>query len=396
MKKYSSIALVIIAAICIGFFSYRANLPHKTNPGNNTLQNKNTNSISVRESNVSDVISDIPVQQRNNERILFVRPASNKTLKVYTIGIDGRNLKELLTLDRRSFNTTVYGSTFDSVANRREVITDKTTINNIENNLDKFKNALLNYPIFTFSKNFCAYSMPIEESDIAKSAGEKGVAGGICFKGVFLTDMKTNKTVRLDRELINQEPHSSFSKDGSLFVSSISFSHNGKFLFVVSYLDNDLSVFSTEQMKFIGTFHINVHSVWQVDKVQNNLYFLAGTDTSNVFQFDMDKKELKPLTNSQQSSFAISPDDQNLVFTETDMEGKSYLGILNLADGTIKRIDYPEGEIAGFVLDSKHLIIKRYYKLSNTDIHYHMAMYLLNLNSLKEAKIYAETPYLID
>jgi len=393
MKKYLiSIVLIIIATICIGFFLYRTNLSYKTNKGSNTLQN--TNNTSIQESNISDVISDISDQERNTEEILFLIPVSNNTLKVYTIGIDGRNLKELLALDRRSFNTTVYGSTFDSVAYRKEVITDKTTINNIKNDLDKFKDALLNYPIFTFSKNFYAYSMPIEESDFAKSTVENGVTGGVCFKGVFLRNVETGKTVRIDKDLINQIPNSLFSKDGNLFVSSLSFSHDGKFLFVTSYPNDDLSVFSMEQMKFTGTFRMNVHHIWEVDKVLNSFYFLAGTDSSNIVQFDMDKKEPKPLTDCQESSYAISPDNKNLVFTETEtyIDGKSDLGILDLVSGTIKKIDYAkENEIAGFVHDSKHLIIKRYYKLSDTDINYHIAIYLLNLDTLKEAKIYAET-----
>ncbi len=124
-----------------------------------------------------------------------------------------------------------------------------------------------------------------------------------------------------------------------------------------------------------------------VDRVLNNLYFAGGTDASNVFEFDIEKEELKPLTNCPESTFSVSPDNKNLVFIETHLDGKSDLGILNLENGTLKRIDYPKGgEIAGFVLDSKHLIIKR-----STDINYHIAIYLLNLNTLKEAKIYAET-----
>ena len=52
---------------------------------------------------------------------------------------------------------------------------------------------------------------------------------------------------------------------------------------------------------------------------------------------------------------------------------------------------YPdEIEIAGFVANSKHLIAERHYKLSDTDIRCHTAVYLINLDTLKEAKIYAE------
>lgn len=396
MKKYSIILAIIIAIICIGFFLYRETLNYKINQGSNNSQN--SNSISVQESNISDVISDRSLQERKTEEILFVTPVSNNTLKVYTIGIDGKNLKELLSLDRNLFKTTIIGNNFDIMAFFKPVIIGKTTINNIEKNLYKFRYALLNYGRFVFSKDFFVYSMPVDESDFAKSEEEKGLMGNaVCTKGVFLCNLKTGKTMQIDKDLVNKIPDTSFSKDGSLFVNSFSFSHDGKYLFITFYPNDDLLIFSMEQMKFIETFHINMYYISGVDKVQNNLYFLAGTDSSNIYQFDMDKKELKPLTNCQESSFAISPDDQNLVFTETvftetDMKGKSYLGILNLTNGTIKRINYPgESEIVGFVVDSKHLILKRYYKLSDTDINYHIAIYLLNLDTLKEARIYAET-----
>jgi WD40 repeat protein len=242
--------------------------------------------------------------------------------------------------------------------------------------------------------------MPIEESDIATHSGEKGIAGNACwvFKGVYLHNIETGKTVRIDSDLINQVPSSSFSRDGSLFITSLSFSHDGKFLFITSPPDY-LLIFSVEQMKFIKVFNTNdifAFSIHNVDKALDNLYILAGTDSSNVFQFDMDKKELKSITNCQECqelSYAISPDNKSLVFIETNFDGKTDLGIVNLANGTIKMIDYPrESEIAGFVSDSKHLIITHHYKLSDTDIiNSHIAIYLLNLNTLKEAKIYAES-----
>jgi len=174
-----------------------------------------------------------------------------------------------------------------------------------------------------------------------------------------------------------------------LFVHSLSFSHDGKFLFLVSLPKNDLSVFSMEQMKFTGTFHIDVGRMRNVDRVLNNLYFAGGTDASNVFEFDIEKEELKPLTNSPESTFSVTPDDKNLVFIETHLDGKSDLGILNLENGTLKRIDYPKGgEIAGFVSDSKHLILKRYHVISVNFSK--LDIYLLDLNTLKEQKIYAE------
>ena len=367
MKKYSSIALIIIATICIGFFLYRANLPYKTNQGSNTSQN--TNSISVQESNISDVISDIADQERNTEEILFARTVSDNAFEVYTIGINGKNLNKLLTVNKGNLP-------------HIDVNTDQSTVNYIKNNLDRFKDAFT-HPLYVFSKNFYAYSMPIEENDV--------VSGGGYYKGVFLCNVETNKTVQIDRDLTHQLPSSLFSQDGSLFVSSLSFSHDGKFLFLCSW--NYLSVFSIEQIKFTGIFHIDVGRMRNVDRVLNNLYFAGGTDASVIFKFDIEKEELKPLTNCPESTFSVSPDNKNLVFIDGFcLDGKNYLGILNLENGTLKKIDYPkESEITGFVSDSKHLIIKRYYKLSDTDINYHIAIYLLNLNTLEEAKIYAET-----
>ncbi|PIV55869.1 MAG: hypothetical protein COS15_02750 [Caldiserica bacterium CG02_land_8_20_14_3_00_36_38] len=361
MKKYLSIILIIVvSAFSICFFLYKVGKPSR--------------------------------QVSTTPEILFVRAASNNTIfKVCTIGIDGKNLRELFTVNNLLNSNPIYSAL---VQTGWVVTTDQTNVNYIKNNLGKFKDAFA-HPLCAFSKDFYAYSTPIEESDIATHSGEKGIAGNVCgvFKEVYLCNVETGKTVRLDKELVNQLPDNSFSKDGSLFVHSLSFSHDGKFLFLVSLPKNDLSVFSMEQMKFTGTFHMSVHLIRNVDKVLNNLYLSAGTDSSNIFQFNMDKKELKPLTNCQESSFAISPDNQNLVFIETNLVGKTDLGVLNLSTGTIKRIDYPnESEIAGFVSDSKHLIIKRYYKLSDTDTDYHIAIYLLNLNTLKEAKIYAESP----
>ncbi len=386
MKKYLIIALIIIASICIGFFLYKVNHPGRINQGSNTSQN--TNNLSVQESNISDVISDISDQERNTAEILFIRPVSKNIFKVCTIGIDGKNLKELFTVDNSVLNSNPIYSTL--IQGGGVVTTDQTNVNYIKNNLGKFKNAFT-HPLHDLSKNFYAYPMPIEESDIATSADGKGISGNVVdvFKGVYLCNVETGKTVRLDKDLVNQMPDSSFSKDGSLFVTCLSFSHDGKFLFVTS-IPNYLSIFSMEQMKFIEIFNTNdvfAYYIHNVDKALNSLYILAGTDSSNVYKFDMDKKELKPLTNCPESTFSISPDNQSLVFTETYIDGKSDLGILNLENGTLKRIDYPKGgEIAGFVLDSKHLIIKR-----STDINYHIAIYLLNLNTLKEAKIYAET-----
>lgn len=348
MKKYLSIVLIIaVSTFIVCFFLYKA-----THSGR----------IS-HESNTSE--------------ILFTSDVSDDAFEVCTIGINGKNLKELLTINKGNLRHT-------------DVNTDQTTVDYIKNNLDRFKDAFTRQ-LCVFSKNLYAYSTPIEESDIKTSAEGKGVSGGGYYKGVFLCNVETNKTVQIDRDLTHRLPSSLFSQDGSLFVHSLSFSHDGKFLFLCSL--NYLSIFSTEQMKFTGTFHMSVHLIRNVDKVLNNLYLSAGTDSSNIFQFNMDKKELKPLTNCQESSFAISPDNQNLVFIETNLVGKTDLGVLNLSTGTIKRIDYPnESEIAGFVSDSKHLIIKRYYKLSDTDTDYHIAIYLLNLNTLKEAKIYAESP----
>ena len=341
MKKYLKIVLIIaVSTFIVCFFLYKATHSGRIN------------------------------QESNTPEILFARTVSDNAFEVYTIGINGKNLNKLLTVNKGNLP-------------HIDVNTDQSTVNYIKNNLDRFKDAFT-HPLYVFSKNFYAYSMPIEENDV--------VSGGGYYKGVFLCNVETNKTMQIDRDLTHQLPSSLFSKDGSLFVSSLSFSHDGKFLFVASYPNDDLSVFSMEQMKFTGTFHMNVHRIWKVDKVLNSLYFLTGTDSSNIFQFDIDKKELKPLTNCQESSYAISPDNKNLVFTETYIDGKSDFGILNLENGTLKRIDYPkESEITGFVSDSKHLIIKRYYKLSDTDINYHIAIYLLNLNTLEEAKIYAET-----
>jgi hypothetical protein len=149
-------------------------------------------------------------------------------------------------------------------------------------------------------------------------------------------------------------------------------------------------------MKFVGVFNMTTNNmsigrINSVDMVHNKLYFVGGYDYSNVYEFDMDKKKIKPLTNCQQASFAISPDDKELVFIEMDINGKFKLSTLDLTNGTIKKVDYPEGgEIAGFVQDSKHLIVERYYKLSGADTKSHTAIYLINLNTLKETKIYAE------
>ena len=80
-----------------------------------------------------------------------------------------------------------------------------------------------------------------------------------------------------------------------------------------------------------------------------------------------------------------------MVITAWYGSGKSELRILNLSDGSLKKIDYQnnDNEIAGFIGDSKHLIIKRFYR-SDTDIKSHVAIYLLNLDTLREAKIYSE------
>jgi len=344
MKKYLSIVLIIaVSTFIVCFFLYKA-----THSGR----------IS-HESNTSE--------------ILFTSDVSDDAFEVCTIGINGKNLKELLTINKGNLRHT-------------DVNTDQTTVDYIKNNLDRFKDAFT-HQLCVFSKNLYAYSTPIEESDIKTSAEGKGVSGGGYYKGVFLCNVETNKTVQIDRDLTHRLPSSLFSQDGSLFVSSLSFSHDGKFLFLCSL--NYLSIFSTEQMKFTGIFHIDVGRMRNVDRVLNNLYFAGGTDASNVFEFDIEKEELKPLTNSPESTFSVTPDDKNLVFIETHLDGKSDLGILNLENGTLKRIDYPKGgEIAGFVSDSKHLILKRYHVISVNFSK--LDIYLLDLNTLKEQKIYAE------
>jgi len=391
MKKYLNIVLAIaVSAFIICFFLYKVG--------------HHTSNLSVQESNISDVISDIPDQERNIAEILFSIPAPGNTRKVYIIGINGENLKELFTVDESILSSKIYSTGRGG----RVVTTKQEDVNYIKNNSNKLRDFFIRPPLKDFSKNLYAYSMPIEENDIVTHSGEKGIAGNVCwvFKGVYLHNIETGKTVRIDSDLINQVPSSSFSRDGSLFITSLSFSHDGNFLFITSPPDY-LFIFSVEQMKFIKVFNTNdifAFSIHNVDKVLDNLYILAGTDSSNVFQFDMDKKKFKPLTNSQQSSFAVSPDNKSLVFVETCLDGKTNLGIVNIENSSIRIVDYPmdyENEyliIAGFVFDSKHLIITHYHKLPDTDtinnsrIDSHIAIYLLNLNTLKEAKIYTETP----
>lgn len=385
MKKNLGIFLAVILIGLVGFSLYKAFSSHKANQGNGNIA-QNTAINSVQESNISDVISDISAGDRSKAEILFLFPVSNTEIKIYTVGIDGKNLKELLTLNKNEFKTTgVYGNNFDSLALKKEVFTNGTTVSYIKNNIDKFKYILLNFPLFAFSNNFCAYSAPIGKNDL--------VSGGTCFKGVYLYDMATGKTVRIDKNLTGKLPNSSFSKDGSLFVTSLSFSQNGKFLFVSSYPDDRISIFSLEQMKFIETFQTNMQHIWNIDEASNSLYFLAGTDTFNVYRFDTDTKNVTSLTNCQESSFAISPDGQNLVFIETYADKSNDLCILNTTNGNIKKINYPKGEykVAGFVSDSKHLIIKQCYKISETDTYYHTDIYLLNLDTLKQAKVYSES-----
>ncbi len=301
-------------------------------------------------------------------KILFVRDVSDNEFEVYTIGVNGKNLNKLLTVNKRNLCGT-------------DVITDQTTVNYIVNNLDRLKDTFT-YPLCVFSKNLYAYSTLVGEND--------DVSGGSFYKGVFLCNTETGKTVQIDRGLIRQLPSSLFSKDGSLFVTSLSFSRDGKFIFLCSL--NYLSVFSTGQMKFTGIFHINVGRMINVIKVRNKLYFLGGIDNNNVFEFDIEKEKLKSLTNCPESTFSVSPDNKNLVFIESDVDGKNYLGILNLKSGALKIVNYKkESEISGFVSDSHHVIVKRYYKTSNTDTNYHVAIYILNLNTLKEAEVYSES-----
>jgi len=379
MKKILAVILVVILVISIVFLLYKAYPFHNANQSGNNAIN------SVNESDISDVISDIPNQNMANTEILFLVPLTNTEIKLYSVSVDGKNLKEILTLDKSEFkNTNTYGNYFDSLALKGDIFTDGTTISYIKNNIDKFKYFLTNYPLYAFSNNFCAYSTPISTSDT--------VSGGACFKGVYLYNMSTGTAIQIDKMLDGKLPNSSFSKDGNLFITSLSFSQDGKFLFVVSYPDDEISVFSLKQMKFIGTFQPNIQHVWHVDKVENSLYFLAGTDTSNVYQFDIDTKSLKAITNCTESSFVISPDGQNLVFIEAYVDEKNDLGILDLKNGNIKKINYQKGEkeVAGFVVDSRHLIVKRLYKVSDTDPYPHVDIYLLNLNTLKQAKLYSQ------
>jgi len=343
MKKYLRIVLIIaVSTFIVCFFLYKATHSGRINHESNTPE------------------------------ILFTRDVSDNAFEVCTIGINGKNLNKLLTVNKGNLTHIALN-------------TDQSTVDYIKNNLGRFKDAFT-HQLCVFSKNFYAYSIPIEENDVVSVSGEG------CSKGVFICNVETAKTLQIDRYLIHQLPSSQFSKDGDLFVNSLSFSHDGKFLFVCSHWF-DLAVFSVEQMKFIGVFHIDVWDMRNVDKVQNNLYFIGGTDSSNIFEFDMEKGELKPLTNCIESTFSVSPDNKNLVFTESYLNGKNDLGILNLENDTLKRIDYPKGcEIDGFVLDSKHLILKRYHKLSDMDINWYMSIYLLNLNTLKETEIYVESP----
>ena len=50
----------------------------------------------------------------------------------------------------------------------------------------------------------------------------------------------------------------------------------------------------------------------------------------------MDKKELKLITDCPQVSYAISLDNENLVFSKTYPNGKFDLGILNLSNESVK------------------------------------------------------------
>ncbi len=290
----------MVAIFAVSLLLYRAYHVRKTSKAPPSVS-----SISVREGSIRDVIKDIPAQNRDSEEILFLTPVSNSTVKAYTVSINGKHLNELFTLNKDQFkNTFLEGNLYEAVAFVRPTVTDQATISSIKNNLSEFKRMLLNYLIFAFSKNFFAYSVPIEKSDVSPNPMPKANA-----KDVFIYNAKTGKTIRIDKMLKDKLPSSAFLKDGDLWVNSVSFSHDGKFLFV-SFYGNGLAVFSMEQMKFTRIFNdIKEPPSYFVDMVGNKIYSVAGTDSSNVFVFDTVTKETKALTNCPEASYAISPDN---------------------------------------------------------------------------------------
>ncbi|MBC7195218.1 MAG: hypothetical protein H5U37_06140, partial [Caldisericia bacterium] len=204
------------------------------------------------------------------EKILFVynniENDRSNNITVYTINIKGKDLKKI-------FNVKTTAPPYNS-----DIITNQETIELIEKNKEKVK-FLFTKPLRCFSGNFCAYSNYLDSYDV--------VAGGEVYKGVYLYDLEKEEEIKIDNKIPDIIP-SLFSKDGNLYITSLSFSYDGNYLFFVSINGNlyVYSILSNEVNKLIGSSE-EIFGLRKVDRVGNLLYFILGDTESSLYEFNI-------------------------------------------------------------------------------------------------------------
>ena len=242
-----------------------------------------------------------------------------------------------------------------------DVETDQETVRLIKTKRERVK-FLFEKPLRVFKGKFCAYSNYIEPGDI--------VAGGEVYKGIYLYNLENRKKIKIDEDI---------------FVNSLSFSHDLKYLFINSL--GNLYAYSMDDgnIRKVIEKNENFFGMMKMDRVSDEIYLIADYVYPNLYRYRIKEKK-KELIIEGVSQYIIDPKDKNLIYIRNSyQDGRSYLGILNIDENKItKEIEFYDYRINGF-LDEKNLVVSSYPSKKSFNI----SIYILNLDAFKLEKIYS-------